>query len=47
MPVITTLHTVLKDPSTEQRLVLEKVAALSDRLVVMSEKGVKISSGNI
>jgi len=41
MPVITTLHTVLKDPSTEQRLVLEKVAALSDRLVVMSEKGVK------
>lgn len=39
MPIVTTLHTILKDPSAEQRLVLEKVAALSDRLVVMSTKG--------
>jgi glycosyltransferase involved in cell wall biosynthesis len=41
MPVVTTLHTVLKNPSSEQRRVLEKVAELSNRIVVMSEKGVK------
>ncbi len=39
MPIVTTLHTILKDPDTEQRRVLEEVAALSDRLVVMSERG--------
>jgi glycosyltransferase involved in cell wall biosynthesis len=37
MPIVTTLHTILKNPSTDQRRVLEEVAALSDRLVVMSE----------
>ncbi len=40
MPVVTTLHTVLRDPSPQQRLVLEKVAELSNRIVVMSQKGV-------
>ncbi|MCX6150337.1 MAG: glycosyltransferase family 4 protein [Ignavibacteriales bacterium] len=39
MPIVTTLHTILKDPNSEQRRVLEEVAALSDRLVVMSELG--------
>ncbi len=39
MPIVTTLHTVLQDPNPDQRLVLEKVAALSDRLVVMSARG--------
>lgn len=39
MPVVTTLHTVLRDPDPDQRWVLEQVAALSDRLVVMSERG--------
>ena len=39
MPIVTTLHTILKSPSPDQRLVLEEVAALSDRLVVMSERG--------
>jgi glycosyltransferase involved in cell wall biosynthesis len=37
MPLVTTLHTVLRDPSPEQRLVLEEIAQLSDRLVVMSQ----------
>ncbi len=41
MPIITTLHTILEDPSPEQRFVLGKVAELSDRLVVMSEIGAK------
>jgi glycosyltransferase involved in cell wall biosynthesis len=39
MPIVTTLHTILSDPSPDQLLVLEEVAALSDRLVVMSERG--------
>ncbi len=40
MPIVTTLHTVLREPDAAQRRVLEQVAALSDRLVVMSERGV-------
>ena len=39
MPIVTTLHTILKTPDPDQRRVLEEVAALSDRLVVMSERG--------
>ncbi|MBI1762378.1 MAG: glycosyltransferase family 4 protein [Acidobacteria bacterium] len=39
MPIVTTLHTVLREPDAEQRRVLEQVAGLSDRLVVMSERG--------
>jgi glycosyltransferase involved in cell wall biosynthesis len=37
MPLVTTLHTVLRDPSLEQRMVLEEIAQLSDRMVVMSK----------
>jgi glycosyltransferase involved in cell wall biosynthesis len=37
MPLVTTLHTVLREPDTQQRVVLEEIAAHSDRLVVMSE----------
>jgi glycosyltransferase involved in cell wall biosynthesis len=39
MPIVTTLHTILREPDPDQRRVLEAVAALSDRLVVMSERG--------
>ncbi len=39
MPVVTTLHTILRDPDPEQRRVLQEIAALSDRLVVMSARG--------
>ena len=38
MPVITTLHTVLSEPSLVQRSVLKQIANVSDRLVVMSQK---------
>jgi len=38
MPVVTTLHTVLKDPAPEYRAVMSKLADLSDKLVVMSHK---------
>src|ERR671911_2573370 len=39
MPIVTTLHTILREPDPHQRRVLEEVAALSDRLVVMSDRG--------
>ncbi len=37
MPVVTTLHTVLREPDVDQRIVLQEIAARSDRLIVMSE----------
>ena len=37
MPLVTTLHTVLREPDYHQRSVLEELAQLSDRLIVMSE----------
>ncbi len=41
MPIVTTLHTILRDPNPDQKRVLEEIAALSDRLVVMSKRGVE------
>ncbi|MFI5457246.1 MAG: glycosyltransferase family 4 protein [Isosphaerales bacterium] len=41
MPVVTTLHTVLRDPTAEQHRVLSQIADLSSRLVVMSERAAK------
>ncbi|GAP08629.1 MAG TPA: glycosyl transferase family 1 [Anaerolinea thermolimosa] len=38
MPIVTTLHTVLREPDPDQRWVMEEIAALSDRLVVMSNR---------
>ena len=37
MPLVTTLHTVLREPDSNQRAVLDEIAQLSDRLIVMSE----------
>src|SRR5579863_642165 len=37
MPVVTTLHTVLREPNPDQRRVMAEIAELSDRLVVMSQ----------
>jgi len=39
MPVVTTLHTVLRNPDSQQRKVMKELGELSDRLVVMSERG--------
>ena len=39
MPVVTTLHTVLSSPNPAQRAVMDELARLSDRLVVMSAHG--------
>ena len=38
MPVVTTLHTVLKEPAPDYRKVLIKLSELSDKLVVMSRE---------
>ena len=37
MPVVTTLHTVLREPDSNQLIVMEEIAELSDRLIVMSQ----------
>src|ERR1700674_5442673 len=37
MPVVTTLHTVLREPNPDQLSVMKQIAALSDRLIVMSQ----------
>jgi glycosyltransferase involved in cell wall biosynthesis len=37
MPLVTTLHTVLREPDVSQRTALDEIAQLSDRLIVMSE----------
>ena len=38
MPVVTTLHTVLSEPSQTQRAVMTQLIRLSTRLVVMTER---------
>jgi glycosyltransferase involved in cell wall biosynthesis len=42
MPVITTLHTVLREPDLDQRVVMHKIAARSERLIVMSQHSSRI-----
>jgi glycosyltransferase involved in cell wall biosynthesis len=37
MPLVTTLHTVLREPDRDQLVVMEEIAELSDRLIVMSQ----------
>jgi glycosyltransferase involved in cell wall biosynthesis len=39
MPVVTTLHTILREPKADQRRVMQEVVAQSTRLVVMTGKG--------
>lgn len=41
-PVITTLHTVLADPSQEMRNVTEQIIAKSDRLIVLTNSSYKL-----
>jgi glycosyltransferase involved in cell wall biosynthesis len=42
MPVVTTLHTVLGQPNGAQRSVMEQVDALSNRFIVMAERGCEL-----
>ena len=42
IPVHTTLHTVLAEPSAEQRQVMEELVERSARLAVMTERGLRL-----
>ncbi len=42
MAVVTTLHTVLRDPNPVQRKVMSELVRRSDRIVVMAQKGADI-----
>ena len=42
MPVVTTLHTILRNPDPAQRMVMMELVQRSDRLVVMARKGAEI-----
>jgi glycosyltransferase involved in cell wall biosynthesis len=42
MPIVTTLHTVLREPNPDQRRVMRDLIRRSTRLVVMSERGREI-----
>ena len=39
MPVVTTLHTVLREPRPDQQRVMQELISLSTRVVVMAERG--------
>lgn len=40
MPIVTTLHTILKEPTDKERYIIVQLAELSDRLIVMSQRSV-------
>ncbi len=42
MPIVTTLHTILENPNPMQRLAMDELTRLSERLVVMSTDGADI-----
>jgi glycosyltransferase involved in cell wall biosynthesis len=42
IPIVTTLHTVLREPNPDQRSVMDEIATLSDRLIVMSRQSADI-----
>ncbi|MCA3264140.1 MAG: glycosyltransferase family 4 protein [Telmatospirillum sp.] len=45
MPVVTTFHTVLAEPSAAQREAVCRIGALSAKVIVMAEKGVDLLVG--
>jgi glycosyltransferase involved in cell wall biosynthesis len=42
IPIVTTLHTVLESPSASELRVLTEILSVSDRIVVMSQRGAEI-----
>ncbi len=44
VPIVTTLHTVLREPNDDQRRVMDELCRLSDRLVVMSNRALDFLS---
>jgi glycosyltransferase involved in cell wall biosynthesis len=44
MPIVTTLHTVLAEPSQAQRAVVNEITRISAKVIVMAEKGRQLLS---
>jgi glycosyltransferase involved in cell wall biosynthesis len=44
IPIVTTLHTILAEPNPLQRAAMDELTRLSERLVVMSERGAELLS---
>lgn len=42
MPIVTTLHTILREPTSDQRRVMNELIRLSTRVITMAEKGKEI-----
>jgi glycosyltransferase involved in cell wall biosynthesis len=42
MPTVTTLHTILAEPTVSQRIVMDELTKLSECVVVMSQHGVEL-----
>jgi len=42
MPVVTTLHTVLKEPDEHQKITIQRICRASDRMVVLNNRAIKI-----
>ncbi len=42
MPIVSTLHTILAEPNSTQRAVMDELTQLSERIVVMSAMGAKL-----
>src|ERR1041384_2128742 len=46
VPVVTTLHTILRQPTTDQRRVMQELLTHSTRLVVMTQNGRELLQGS-
>jgi len=44
IPIVTTLHTILAEPNPMQRAAMDELSRLSERLVVMSQRGAELLS---
>ena len=42
MPILTTLHTVLKEPKDKQKFIIQELARLSEKLIIMSHKAIDL-----
>ena len=42
MPVVTTLHTIIREPTVPQRQVMDELVHISERLVTMTEHGASV-----
>ncbi|HLK35826.1 MAG TPA: glycosyltransferase family 4 protein [Polyangiaceae bacterium] len=42
MPIVSTLHTIVREPTSMQRQVMDELTRLSERIVVMSEYGASL-----